>query len=280
MDSVNNFPMQSPFFVNNIIIKKIERKNMKTFIFRFFAAAAILLAVTSCSQKELTLDEIITKFTEKSGGEKALNAVKAMVMDAKIEMRGAEVPIKVSISKPDKFKISMDYMGNSSTQCYNSGKGWAMNNGEVQELPTEMILSMKENLESQFKFLNNPLINYKSNGAKVKLLGQDTLNSKKVYKIELIDKVNQMTIIYIDANNFIEVRNDVSLKTPDGNSVLINFDFSEHKAIDKILVPHKIKILQNGQEVSGVIITKIEFLDTLNPSEFEVPNVEKEAVAN
>jgi len=53
--------------------------------------------------------------------------------------------------------------------------------------------------------------------------------------------------------------------------VNLNIDLSEHKAVNKIIIPHKISINQNGVNAAGVEILKLEFIDKIDAAEFEPP---------
>jgi hypothetical protein len=242
---------------------------MKKYIGLFLVFAIVM---SSCTKKVETVDDVIAKFVDKMGGKEKITNIKGMRLETEITiMSSVTAPLNVTIFKPDKFRMDVEVMGQKTIQCLNGQTAWLSQNGIVSPIQGEAIAQMKENMETQFKFLNNPIINYKENGLKVSLIGKDSVNGKAAYKLLSINKKGDSTYIFIDEKDLREVKNEVTVAGPNKEKTKLEFLFSDFKNISGIDYPHVISVKQDKNEVSKIIIKKIEILNSIDMKLFEMP---------
>jgi len=70
--------------------------------------------------------------------------------------------------------------------------------------------------------------------------------------------------VYIDPETFVEMR--VSTEGPTASET----DLSDYKVVDGIMVPHNLKISQNGALVAELRINKVEFNTPLDDALFRI----------
>ncbi len=234
---------------------------------------AIVIVLSACSKKVDTVDDIISKYAEKLGGKEKIAKLKGMHLLAEMKMTNSPIVIlNVTIFKPDKFKMDIEVFGQKYIQCINGNSGWSSQPGiGITAIQGDTLALRKQSMETQYKFLNNPIINFKENGLKVSLIGKEDVNGKSAYKILSVDKKGDSTYIFFDETDFTEVKNKVILPGPENTKVKMEFYFEDFKSIDGFNYPHLIIGKQDGIETSRLTIKKIEILDSIDQKLFEMP---------
>jgi outer membrane lipoprotein-sorting protein len=232
-------------------------------------ASALVLA--SCAKKDLSVDDIIEKHAQALGGVDKINALSAIEMDAEITLMGMNAPIKMWMQKPDKIKLQVELMGNVSVQCLIGASGWMLTGGSVMDLPPENVKAMKENMDMQYQFLNNPLLNYKKNNIKVSLMGKDSSQGKSSYKLLVIKNSKDTTYTYIDANSFLVNRDQSSTLAPSGERLVIDIYYTDYRDESGVKMPHSIDIKVAGNQATSMKIKSVKAPKSIDPSVFAKP---------
>lgn len=157
-----------------------------------------------------TVDKIIARYYETTGGEKAWNKVESMevIGTVKLVTQNLELPFYRLMLKDGRQISSVKIQGTSYVdKAYDGQTVWGSN--QMMQ-PEEKDAETRENLMRSIKEFPFPLFNYKKNGFEAELLGKDTIGDTETFKIKLTkdpilvngaEKEN-VTFFYIDTQHY------------------------------------------------------------------------------
>lgn len=205
--------------------------------------AAMLLMVLAASliAAEMTADDLIAKYLTACGGEQSLRALKSMTMKGSMFAQGQSLDVKISYVVPTKSLmeigmggVPMQVVGTNGKDAWLKGPmGTFFMTGEEKEAT----------LRQSDRF---PLLDYKKNGAKVKLLGEDLVKGAKALKLEYIGSGNDTVIYFFDATTFLIT------KEKSGDATIM---WSDYKKDGNIVMPHKMNVQSAAQSMMMTIDT-------------------------
>ena len=143
-----------------------------------------------------SVDEILNKHFEATGGKENWESMKTMRMEANMSMQGMTFGGTIFAKYPNKQRVNVDVNGSTIIQAYDGETAWWINpfmgSTEAQEMPADMAESMtRQEFESSF-------LNYKDKGHTVELLGEKDLDGTSTFEIRLTKKSGDIEIHYFD----------------------------------------------------------------------------------
>ncbi len=218
-----------------------------------------------------TVDQIISKYEKARGGYDKLLSVHSQRLTGTISFSPNEAgPFSVTIERPFKMREEMVYNGKEIIRVLNGNSGWIINpfsgNNEAQPLPVNIVENMRGASD-----IDGPLVDYKSKGSIVRLIGKDTVNGKIAYKLRVVQKKNIMSYIYIDQASGLELKWEGEIGDK-GKEHLMQSLFSNYKKVDGVMYACKIVSITPGTNAQQVIvINKVEVNPKLNEKIFSKP---------
>ena len=225
----------------------------------FFAAAGPAAAQT--------LDEIVAKHHQAKGGEK-WKQIQSMRITARIVTQGIELPMTMVMKRPNLMRQDMSFQGVSIVQAFDGSMAWGINPMMGSSEPQEIAGPMSDALRDQADF-DGALVDYKSKGSTVELVGTEDLDGKKRHHLKLTNKNKQVQHYYIDAVTGLEAKLVIEADMGAG-LVTIETLLSNYQTVNGIAVPMSI---QQNAPTGQVAITvdKVEFDVALDDSIFKMP---------
>lgn len=236
--------------------------------------AVALLAVSAFSQ---TADELIDKNIKAKGGMEKLKAVKAMKVTAKMKMGPMEVPVTITKSRPENFRVEFTVQGMTGIQAYDGKTGWAVMPFMGKKEPEAMAADALKDFKDEADF-DGPMVDYKTKGNKVEYIGKEDVQGTPAYKLHVTTKDGNESNVYLDADTYLEIKAESKRKVQ-GQEIEGETMLSDYKEVGGLLFPMTIDSHAKGREGSQVIsIDKIE----LNPASidaaiFHMPEAKKPA---
>jgi hypothetical protein len=197
-----------------------------------------------------SVDEIVDKHVAALGGMDKLNGVKTVVTDRSLSVQGMEIPSKTTVVVGKAMRSESTVMGNSMVSVINGGSGWMIRptmmggTGEPEDLPAEQL---KQQMGQLSPF--GALVNYKTNGSKVELVGKEKVDKKDVYHLKVTSKEGQTTDEYIDATTYLVSKIKATMQGQEGEIL-----FSDYKEVDGVKFPNTMEIV-GGQMGSITFLT-------------------------
>jgi hypothetical protein len=182
----------------NVAFIKFQNTIMKRL---FLLIPALLLF---CLVQAQTVDEVISKHLEATGGADKWRAAETVYMEGVAVMQnGNEITSKISKVKDKVLRREIDFGMGSMTMIVTPTKGWYTNprsGGEFQDMPEPMLKSQLAEMEI------HPLLDADKKGNKLELVGKETIDGMEAYKIKLTPTSGQEQFYFIDAKTFNLVR--------------------------------------------------------------------------
>lgn len=230
------------------------------------SAALLLLGftITTVGTQAQTADEIVNKYINAIGGKTAINSIKTLYIEGALNVMGNDAPSTTYIVNGKGFKNQVDFNGQQIVQCVTTTGGWSINPGQTTPtpMPAEQLKTSRYQLD-----LGAPLLDYKSKGSKVDLVGKDTACGG-TYKLKLTTSDSISMILYMDVNTGLL---DRMTTQPAGQEGDVTINFSNYKKVDggytmpwsqEVVLP-QITISMNSK---NVVVNK-----TIDPAIFDMP---------
>jgi outer membrane lipoprotein-sorting protein len=237
---------------------------MKTLSTALFALAFCLGALTSTAQ---TADEIVNKYITAIGGRDAINSVKTIYEEGSLNVMGNEAPSTTYIVSGKGFKSQVDFNGQQIVQVVTDKGGWSINpmmgQTSATPMPEEQLKSSRYQLD-----IGGPMLDYKTKGSKIELLGKDTAGGGAAYKLKLTTKDSVSMNLYIDVKTGYLTR---MVTRPPGQDGDITINFSDFKKVDGGFVMPYAQEIVLPQLTIDMTSKKVEINKTIDPTIFDMP---------
>lgn len=231
-----------------------------------FFALVVVLATHSSAQ---TVDELIKKNIDAHGGIQKLKAVKSIKATGKIIQQGLEIPITLIQKRPANLRMEATFQGKTQVNAYDGESGWKIDPFQGASEPEKVAGDEAKELQEQSD-MDGPLVDYKDKGHTVELIGKEDLEGTPVHKLKLTLKNGDVRTIYIDAENYLELRVTSKRKTP-GGEIEVDQYFGNYKPVNGIVFPFSLETKVKGETVNQITIDKMEMDVAIDDSLFKMP---------
>ena len=219
-----------------------------------------------------TADEIVKKVLDARGGAEKIKSVQSERVSGHVSFsRGMEGTFVVELKRPLKMHVEISIEGQTIIRVYDGkSSGWTINpfleNKDVQPLSSEDLKNVSD--ESDF---DGPLMDYKSKGNQIELVGKENLDDKPVYRLKLTNKNGDVRFYFFDASSFLLLRWEGIRKTADQEIPWESF-FSDFHEIKGLKYPFRIEQGSPGTEIRQTLTAeKIEIDPQIDDSRFAKP---------
>ena len=228
------------------------------------------LFITVLPAYSQTVDELIQNYSNAIGGGEKLADIKSIKYTGKFSGNGNDIPLTIILKRDGKARMEMVYQGMSLIRACDGTIGWTINpfngNKEADRLPSEEVKVLEKLAE-----IEGELINYKEKGYKAEYLGMDDFEGTEVYKVRIKDKEGDMTYYYIDASNYMILKNNSKRKIGE-KEIKSKTLYGNYQKINGIMYPMSVEFI-DGDDNSGqkLIFEKIETDVNVNDDIFKMP---------
>ncbi|MPR32527.1 outer membrane lipoprotein-sorting protein [Salmonirosea aquatica] len=251
---------------------------------KVFKLLVILLLASGTSNaqqatvKAPTVDDILNKYYENSGGKALWDSLKSVRMTGQVSVQGMEIPVTIIQTAAGQQKVSIKFQGQEITQvAFDGEKGW--NTDFMNQKAEKMSAEANANTKQQVMDFPDALHNYKAKGYLAQLEGKEMIEGKEAFKVKLIktpvklDGQEQENIVYyfFDPENYLPVamRNMSLSGQTKGASVETLLD--DYRQVQGLLFPFSSKISYNGQPGETIQLENIETNAKFDPKLFAFP---------
>ena len=202
-----------------------------------------------------TADEIVNKHIEAIGGTDAWKKVNSMVTTGTLKMQGAEIPISLTVLNGKGSRQDITVMGMNGYQIVTPTQGWKFmpfqGQKEVEPITADDLKEAQDELDVQ-----GSLVDYKTKGHTVELLGTDDVDGVDAFKLKETLKSGKTQTIFIDPKTYYIIR-VISKQKANGNEVDVTTNVSNYQKLPEgIMVPLSIGLPSGEMVISKVEINK------------------------
>ena len=218
------------------------------------------------------VDKIIQEHFKASGKEK-MQKVKSQVLSGKstITAMDIELPFVITMARPNMIRIESLFQETKMIQTYNGEKAWMLAPMMGSSEPTELSGPELKMLMSQSD-MEGPLYNYKEKGNTIELAGEELIKDSPAYHLKITTSEGDVINQYIDKKSKMVVK-VATTQTVGGAEKEIENLIGNYKTIKGIAVAHTIISRMNGQTVTTVEISEVEFNKSIDPAIFGKPSL-------
>jgi len=231
---------------------------------------ATLFSFAFISANAQTADEIIQKYTTAMGGLEAFNKITTAKITGTLTSQGQNLPLITQIINGKAMRTDVTVGEQAVNNVYNNGKGWKINPFANAPTATEVTGPELISFKTQSNLANN-LMDYKSRGHQVDLLGQEDVEGVKTNKIKLTSKDDgKVTTYFISTTTNLLVKS-VSKREIAGNEYDAHTYYSDIKEVNGLKFSmHFVQKIAN-QVLQDVKYEKIELNVPVDEKIFIMP---------
>jgi outer membrane lipoprotein-sorting protein len=230
-------------------------------------AVAVLVPVVWAQ----TADEIIAKNIQARGGSDKLKSVQSIKSTATMAMGpGMEAPAVLIQKRGNLARLEFTIQGLTAVQAYDGKNAWQIMPFMGKKDPELMSADEAKEVE-EMADVDGPLVNYKSKGHQVELLGKEKIEGTDAYKLKLSLKNGDVQTVYIDADSFLEIKEETK-RTVRGSEQVVEESIGDYKDVNGIIFPFAIESgVKGSPDKEKLTITKIELNVPADDSIFKMP---------
>jgi hypothetical protein len=273
---------------------------------RVLSCAAVVVACLSLVMAEsgnqtngasrLTAAEIVDKNVAARGGLAAWRAVNTLEMKGKLDAGGnnrptlqipgqktpnmalpqrpteqAQLPFVMDLGRGRKKRLEIQFNGQTSVQVYNGTQGWKLrlflNRHQVENYTPEELKAAATESD-----LDGFLIDYQARGSKVELEGVDKVNGHDAYNLKVTDKNGFTRHVWVDAENFLEVKVEGTPRRLDGKYHPVSTYLQDYRKVNGLMMPYLMVTAVDGvRDREKIAIEEIVSNPKLDESKFAMP---------
>jgi len=230
-----------------------------------------LIALLTPALSAQTVDEIIAKNVQARGGMDKIKSVKTVKSTATMSMGGGmEAPGSMIQKRPDMARLEFTIQGLTAIQAYDGKNAWQvmpfMGKKDAELMSADDKKDIEENAD-----IDGPLVDYKSKGNKVELLGKEKVEGTDAYKLKVTLKNGDVINDYIDADSFLEIKQETK-RMIRGSEQEIESTLGDYKEVEGLMYPFAMENgIKGGTEKEKLTISKIELNVPVDDAMFKMP---------
>ncbi len=235
---------------------------------RFFLFTLVFFA--SFVSQAQTLDEILDKHFTATGGLDKWKKMEAMRMVGTGTSQGMEFAVTTTKARPNKTRTDSDMMGMQVVlSCFDGTTGWSKTPWGTQNKPTKM--GEAETKAAQADSFDSELLDYKTKGSTVTLVGTDSVEGAKCFKLSLKKSSGDERFYYIDAKTYFVTMFSAIAKNGPSKGQMSETVVSDYKDVNGLMMPYTIEQKVKGETVFTLKAEKYEIDPKIEATAFDFP---------
>jgi outer membrane lipoprotein-sorting protein len=215
-----------------------------------------------------SVDDIVAANLAAKGGQAQLKAIQAIRITGHVKAGPLTIPLTIATERPNKLRQETSIQGQQVIVAFDGVAAWTINPLRGATSPQPIQGPELETLKT-LADMDGPLMDYKSKGTTIELLGAEQIGDTKTHKLKITRKDGQSQLLYLDATTGLEVK-AVNELTQAGQTMTVESLFSDYRTVGGLTISHTIQQKVNGNEAT-VTIDKVEVLPDLDDSLFKMP---------
>lgn len=239
---------------------------------------ALTLVIMSASVMAQSVDEILTKYFETTGGKAKWEALTGLKLTASVNQGGMEIPLEIIQLKDGKQCTKINFQGKIIMQgVYDGTTLWSHNfmNMKAEKSDAEATENYKKNIGD----FPDPFLNYKSRGWKAELMGKESVDGAEAYKIKLTKKpikvdgveTENVSYYYFDIESSVPVMQESEIKEGPAKGQIQQIKFSDYQEVDGLMFPFSISQGVKGQGGQPIVISAVQVNPSIDQAELKYP---------
>lgn len=200
-------------------------------------AMVLLCAADPALATGQTVDEIVAKYVDATGGAGRWAAMHSMTVSS----RSAYFSFDSLWKKPNMVRVDVwsDASVDTDTRSSSGTTGWRLNSAEGSPKPRTLSAAETAELRDEIDWMRE-LVDYKAKGLRITLLPARTVDGQTAHVLELTRPSGAMVHIFLDAKTGLEVQRVKWATSPDGEPAEIVLPVGDYRTVSGLLLPHRV----------------------------------------
>ena len=184
-----------------------------------------------------------------------------------------QLPFRLSMERPRKSHLELDFAGKTALQVYDGTNGWKVR-PYLNRLEVEPFTAEEAQSEASREDLDGPLIDYAAKGTKVAFEAVEPVEGHEAYRLKLTAGNGDVQHIWIDAQNFLDVKVEGAPRRMDGKMHSVLVYQRDFRAVHGVMIPYVLETTVDGYKDSHrMVIEKAVVNPPLDAALFVKPRV-------
>jgi outer membrane lipoprotein-sorting protein len=184
-----------------------------------------------------------------------------------------QLPFRLEMKRPRKSRLEVEFAGKTAVQVYDGKNGWKLrpylNRDDVEPFTTDEAKSEAAKFD-----LEGPLVDYAAQGTKVALEGTEQVDGHSAYKLKLTLKNGDVRRVWIDAQNFLDVKVEGLPHRMDGKMRTVWVYQRDFKVVDGLKVPFQYETAVSGYpRTHKMMVDAVRVNPALDDARFAKPQL-------
>lgn len=253
-------------------------------------------AAGTVSAPSLSAAQVLERNAQARGGAASWRAVKTLSWSGKMDAGGntratlampapknrigmpaprpseqAQVPFVLTMERPRKSRVEVQFAGQTAVQVYDGEHGWKLrpylNRREVEDFKPEELKAAAEQAD-----IEGPLMSSSARGATASLAGVEEVDGSPAYKIALTYKDKRVQNVWVDSKTFLEVKMDGVPRVLDGRSHAVWIFLRDYKTVSGLVMPMRYETSVLGvKSTESIVIEKVDVNPSVPDAKFAKP---------
>lgn len=230
--------------------------------------AALLGAIGSYAQ---TADEVVDKYLTAIGGKDNWKKVNTVITEGSMQVQGADVMVVSTAVQGKGNRQDISVMGMTGYQIMTPTEGWTYMpfQGQTKAEPAtaEMVKLGADQLDVQ-----GALIDYKTKGHAIELLGKEDVDGTECHKLKITYKSGKVDTYFIDPTSFLLVKS-ITKQSVNGQEMEMSSAFSNYqKTPEGLIIPMALTVPLGPGLTADMTIKKVEINKAVADTTFKPSN--------
>lgn len=223
-----------------------------------------------------TVDEILAKAVKAWGGRQNMAVIKTSHAIVKTVVHGdlREITMESQAwrKRPDRVRfettINMENEKKTVVQVYDGKNALTINSlkGDTKarimdETESKYLLRMRD--------MEGPLVDYKSKGHKVELIGKEDVDGQEAYKLRFTYKNGDECFFYLDCSSLLIIKMSET-QAANGQEYQLDFYLHDYRTVNGIKVPFQQTADRNDKPFMDTTIEKLEYNIVVDDNLFQL----------
>jgi outer membrane lipoprotein-sorting protein len=218
-----------------------------------FQVLACALAASLCASSAayaLDADQLIAKNIAARGGMEALNGIKNIKAQGKVNWGGGDFSLELAsvqyVARPANMRMEATFQGLTMVQAYDGKEGWMISPFQGRKDPQRS--SPDESKGNKLSAdLEGVLVNAKAKGYEVEYLGLEDVDGTMAHKLRVKLNASDTRTVFLDPDHFLEIRYEDRLTVRGAESVM-KTDVGDYEKVNGWYMPFYFEM--GGQKVT------------------------------
>ena len=165
--------------------------------------------------------------------------------------------------------------GKSFIQAFDGTTAWMVNPFMGSPDPQKSNDEDTQQAKDDSDFIDGSLVDYKTKGNTVELMGKEDVEGTAAYKLKITKKSGSIEYEFLDAQTFLQLRSSGKRKQG-GQEAEYESTPSNYKPVNGVMMPYSLSQKVNGSPMMDLTIEKFEVNTTIDDAIFQLPEKPKE----